>query len=220
MGVVALGRGSRAGRASEAYAVFLLEDMGYRVVDVRRKIMVEGVEVGEVDIVAERDGQVYAVEVKAGGLDVSGVRQAYANARLLGARPLVVARGIDEKARTLAGELGVEVILLPDVLMAGFDELRMAVREAVESVIDEMLDFLRHCKTLRGDELEVLEALASSDSFPEAAERLGLGVDELARKVAVLGRAGVLPRGSFRRLRLASKILLACSSHPARRRDE
>jgi len=204
--------GRRAWRASEEAAARLLEEMGFRVLRFHERIVVGGVEVGEVDMVAEKGGEVYAVEVKAGSADVSAVRQAYVNARLLGARPLIVARGADERARAVADELGVEMILLPDMLYAGFDEVREAVEEAVEAAIDNALSFISNCGRIEEGDLPVLEALASAETFGEAAERLGVSVDELASKVAELGKRGVLPRGPFRRLRLASRILLACKS--------
>jgi len=204
--------GRRAWRASEEAAIALLEDMGFRVLDVHKRIIVEGVEVGEVDIVAERGGVVYAVEVKAGSADVSAVRQAYANARLLDAKPLIVARGADDKARAIAERLGVELVLLPDMLYAGFDELRQAVAEAVERALDEALSAFQACQHIRDDDLEVLQAIAGSDTIVEVAEKLGVDVDGAGRIIAGLSRRGVLPRGPYRRIRFWARMLMACKS--------
>lgn len=206
-------RGRSAWRSSEVLARSLLEDMGYRILEVHKRIIVNGVEVGEVDFLAERDNVTYAVEVKAGLVDVSGVRQAYVNAELLGARALVVARGIDDKARELAGTLRVELVLLPDIVYASTDDLYMAVREAVYDAVGELLTVAEYCGTLDMDELETLKALSGSDTVKEAAERLGVGVDDLAKRLAGLRRKGVLPRGNYRVLRLAAKLLVLCTSH-------
>ncbi len=207
-----MGKWRRVWRSSEALAAQLLEELGYRIVGVHEKIMVEGVEVGEVDIVAEKDGEKYAVEVKAGSLDISGVRQAYVNARLLGAKPLVVSRGVDEKARALARELGVELLVLPDLVVASPDDVRAIVSEAVLSAIDEILGFISKCPEVSSDEEEVLKAIAFTDTIQDASKALGLTVEELAKAIARLSRKGVIPRGSYRLVRLAARIIVSCRS--------
>ena len=202
----------RVWRASEAIAESLLEDMGFRVVGRHVRIDVGGVEVGEVDLVAERGGVRYAVEVKAGPVDVSGLRQAYVNALLLGAKPLVVARGYaDESAEALARRLGVEVLVLPDALPLTPEDVYETVKYAVEEALEEVLDALTRCHGLGGRELEVVRALASSETFTDAAQRLGVSVDELGSIVAGLRRKGLLrARGPFSKLRLESRLLLLC----------
>lgn len=201
----------RVWRASEAIASSLLEEMGYRVRGRRVKVEVSGVEVGEVDIIAEKDGVIYAVEVKAGALDVSGVRQAYVNAKLLGARPLVVARGFsDESAKALAERLGVEVIVLPDSLPITPEEVHEAVRQAVLEAMEELVSRLFDCPSLSPEEAEVLEAVAASDSILDAAERLGVTVDELAARLGSLRKRGILAHGSYKRLRVQAGLALLC----------
>lgn len=113
------------GARFEKYVVDLLPALGLTPKTTRFKVYRNGVEVGEVDIVAtDEKGDIYAIEVKAGRVDISGIRQAYINARLIGAKPLVIARGYaDEAARELAKELGVEVILLPDYIFLSIDDL-------------------------------------------------------------------------------------------------
>jgi len=204
--------GRRAWRASEEYAARLLEEMGFRILGFHVPVRVDGVEVSEVDILAEKGGERYAVEVKAGSLDVAGVRQAYVNAILLEAKPLVVARGADDASKAVAERLGVDLILLPDLLVAGFDELREAVREALEAALDGLLEPVTRCREAREDDLEVLAAIAGSETFLDAAEKLGLGPDELARRIAELRRRRLLPGGPFRRLRLAARLVLACKA--------
>ncbi|MEB2837181.1 MAG: restriction endonuclease [Desulfurococcales archaeon] len=197
-------------RASEALAARLLEELGYRVLGVHVPVTVNGVEVSDIDIVAERGGERYAVEVKAGAIDVSGLRQAYVNAVLTGMKPLVVARGYSgDEARALASRLGVEVILLPDVVAAGADEVREITREAVADALAEVIGRLVDCPSLGEEDWRLLEAIASEGGLPGAAERLGLSLEEAARRVASLRRSGVL-RWTGRGLVLEARILLLC----------
>ncbi len=201
----------RLRRASEAVAALLLEDLGYRIVEVRRPLVVGGEEISDIDIVAERDGQLYAVEVKAGSADVGAVRQAYTNAVLAGMKPLIVARGVDDKARAAASRLGVEILVLPDLLLAGYEDLREAVREAVLSVVEEMALSLEAACRAGEEERRALEAIAESMTVQDLADRLGTTVEEAGKLLGRLRRKGLLPSGSFRVVRLAARIsLLAC----------
>ncbi|MCE4600273.1 MAG: recombinase RecB [Desulfurococcales archaeon] len=202
--------GKRAWRASEAIARQLLEELGYRVLEVHKRIVVDGVEIGEVDAIAEKEGARYAVEIKAGVLDVTGVRQAYTNALLLGYKPLVIARGMDEKAGKLADRLGVDTIILSDVIYTSVDEVRMIVQEAVYDAIDRILEAFTKCHEVDDDDLRVLEAIATTDTIREAAEAVDTSVEDLARRIGTLHRRGLLPRGNYRLVRLMARLLLAC----------
>jgi Predicted endonuclease (RecB family) len=74
----------------------------------------------------------YSVRLRPGKIDVSGVRQAYTNAKLINARPLVLARGFsNDSSRALAEELGVRVIELEEAVVLKPDELRAAVESAI-----------------------------------------------------------------------------------------
>lgn len=203
--------GKRAWRASEALAAWLLEELGFRVVEFHHRITVEGVDVGEIDIVAERKGQLYAVEVKAGQADVGAIRQAYVNAVAAGMKPLVVARGADDAARRLAEKLGVELLVSSDIVYAGSDEVREIVREAVAEALLGLAQTLYSCNVIDERDEETLRAVAESPSIGEAAERLGLPLGELARRLDELRRRGVLPREKgWKSLRAAAMLALIC----------
>jgi len=215
----------RVWRSSESLASWLLEDLGFSVLEFNKRISIGGLEVGEVDMVAEKDGALYAVEVKAGKADTASVKQAFVNASLLKAKPLVVARGADDKALALAKELGVEVIVLPDLLVAGSDELRSIV---VEAVVDSMLwlaTLLTSCSRLEPGDERVLQAIASSDTFKEAAEALGVSPEDLARRLASIKGRGVPLETSrpFKFLKLQALAYILCLSMqrlpPIGRRD-
>ncbi len=183
--------------ASERIALSVLSEMGFRVLETGRRVVVNGVEVGEVDAIAEdSEGNVYAVEVKAGRLDVSGVRQAYVNALLVNAKPMVVCKGFsDDAARELAERLGVRVVQLSDVFLVESEELYALMREVVEEVLADYLEvFYGYSPQLKQEHLEVLQAIASSADIGDAAGKLGVDAQALARKIEELRRAGVLPR--------------------------
>ena len=198
-------------RESESIAASVLSSMGFNVIDYHVKVVIEGAEISDIDLVAEKGGERYAVEVKAGYVDVSSVRQAYVNAVITGMKPLIVARGFsDEGARALSRALGVQVIVLPDQLVVQPDELGELVRDSVERALEDILLPLAACGSLTGEDLKVLDAIASSRSFDEAARALGVSSEELGRAVSSLRERGLLPRGGFRSLRLASILLRLC----------
>jgi predicted RecB family endonuclease len=211
-------------KSSEAIASSYLESMGYRIVDVHRKVVVSGVEVSDVDIVAERGGTFYAIEVKSGAIDFDSLRQAYVNARLLGMKPMVIGRGLaDSRIDVVARELGVEVLVLPDLVVTSLNEIREAVYEAVYSALNELLATISLCSKIEEDDLRVLEVLADSEVLMDAATRLGLSEGELASKIAFLREKYLLPRGRYQSLVLVARVLVLCrrmleASGPAPRR--
>ncbi|HDJ97324.1 MAG TPA: endonuclease, partial [Thermofilum sp.] len=76
-----------AGLLVEDLAEGLLVRLGYVIKERRKKIVFEGVEVAEIDYLAEKEGEKYIVEVKAGRISVNDVRQVYTNSVLVNARP-------------------------------------------------------------------------------------------------------------------------------------
>jgi len=130
------------GARFEKHVLDILPALGLQPRALRYKIYRNGVEVGEVDILAvDERGNVYAIEVKAGKVDISGIRQAFVNAKLLGAKPLVIARGYaDEGAYELAKELGVEVVLLPDYIFLSLDDLYTAFANAFARFFATLLE--------------------------------------------------------------------------------
>lgn len=187
----------RRGLASERIAISILEELGYRVLEVGKKIIINGTEIGEVDVLAEdQSGEKYAVEVKAGRLDVGGVRQAYVNALILGAKPMVICKGFaDDAARELAEKLGVRVVQLSDVFLVESEELYSIVREVVEEVLTEYFElFYGYTAHLKPEHYEILSAIYSSTSIEEAAEKLNLDVSALAKHIDELRKQGVIPK--------------------------
>jgi predicted RecB family endonuclease len=207
-----VGTGKRRWLASERVAFRLLEERGYTILETHKPIEIEGVEVGEADAIAlGPDGERYVVEVKAGRLDVHGVRQAYVNALVAGGKPLVVAKGFsDDAAKALAEKLGVKVIELEDVFLVDSEELEDLVYGAAAEAVAEVIWLLAKPPRLTPRQLEEVEAIASSPTLLDAARRLNRKPGELRETVALLRRLSPLARrGGWHGVRTMASIVLA-----------
>jgi len=208
-------------RSSERIAEEILRNLGFEIVEHHKRIVVEGFEIGEVDFVARsKDGILYAVEVKAGKIDITGLRQAYVNAVLLNMKPLVICKGFaDDSARELAKTLGIEVVQLSEFLVTEDEELETIVREAVEDALAEYVEMLLFSPPpLKKDYAKVLEAVSKASSPNEAAEYLGIDVHELMKTLSEMRNAGVLPRWAKRwsSIKRVSRLIYAkVSTHRA-----
>ncbi len=175
-----------AGIRFEDYVAELLSELGLHVIGRRVKVYSNNVEVGEVDILATDDrGEKYAVEVKSGKLDVSGVRQAYINAKMLNAKPVVVCRGFsNDSARALAESLGVKTVVLDEAVVLRVDELRAIVETVLYEFVNNLLSgvesAIKLMEKLASDELE---ALLECDGWGCFCERLGLSVEQCKDKI-------------------------------------
>jgi predicted RecB family endonuclease len=202
----------RLWRSSEAIAISYLESLSYRVVDVHKRVVVNNVEVSDVDVVAEKDGVLYAVEVKSGPVDLDSLRQAYVNAKLLGMRPIVVGRGLaDSRVEVVARELGVEVVTLPDLVVTSLNEIREALYEAVYTALNEVLAVIASCGRIEEEDLRVLNAIAETETLVDAAAKLGLSEGALAARIDGMRRKYMLPRGRYHSLVLTARLLTLCS---------
>lgn len=185
------------GLVLEKIAREVLEGLGFEILEERKRAEVGGVEVAEVDMVARRGSELYAVEVKAGRVSVADVRQAYANAALLGAKPLLVCRGIaDKSAAVLAEELGVEVLRLSDYVMISTpEEVRSLMLEAVVEALAGLLESV--LEGLESDiDPRVLEAVIESRSLSEASARARMEPRELAARLRGAGMKLETPCGT------------------------
>lgn len=182
-------------RSSLSVAKAVLRDRGFEIIAELVPVRVGGYEVSDVDLIAVKSGESYAVEVKSGRLDVGGVRQAYVNALLLNSKPLVVCRGFSDAAsEALAGELGVEVIVLEDLLLSDPDELRSILREEIRSALMEVLPSVLYPSELDEDEIIVLRRIAESSDFLEAASSLGMTPERLGGILKEMRARGKIPK--------------------------
>jgi len=201
--------GSRRGFWTEALAFHILESLGFEIVSYRHRVVREGVEVAEVDAIARKGGELYAVEVKSGRVSTTDVRQALANAQLVGAKPLIVARGFaDKSAEVYARELGVEVVLLPDYFhFVSTEELERLVENALVEALSRLLNV--SVDGLSEEELEAIKVIAVSRDASEASTRLGLDGKGFSQLISSLREKGVLSEsGPFEKLRLQARVFL------------
>ena len=183
--------------ASDRIALGVLEELGYRIVETGKKIVLNNVEVGEIDILAmDNNGEIYAVEVKAGRLDVSGVRQAYINALLLNGKPMVICKGFaDDSAHELADKLGVKVIELTDIFLVESEEIYTIMKEVVEETLTDYFEiFYGFNFEPRQEYMEILNAIYTSQSMEEAASKLNMNISNLAKKIEEMKKNDILPR--------------------------
>ncbi|WP_243678977.1 restriction endonuclease [Vulcanisaeta distributa] len=163
----------------EDYVAELLSRLGLRVLGRRVKVTVNGgVEVGEVDIVAEdSSGNKYAIEVKSGKVDVSAIRQAYVNAKVLNAKPLIVARGFsNDSSKALADELGgVSVINLEEAVVLTIDELRTVIENVIYEAVGDLINtvFTLAMKSCDGKVRDIMNAVMNCNDWSCVCERLG-----------------------------------------------
>ncbi len=171
----------------EDFVAELLAKLGFNIVGKRVRVFVNGSEVGEVDILAEdAAGNKYAVEVKSGKVDVTGIRQAYVNAKVLNAKPLVVARGFsNSSAEALAKELGVETIILDDNVLVKTDELMTLLELTLYRFLDEVLTGLETLLEVAQDE-KLADAILKCDDWSCVCTSLGLDSSSCGRLIQKL----------------------------------
>jgi len=199
----------RIGYKIEEIASYILEMLGYQILDRRRRIVKDEEEIGEVDIIAKRNGEMYAVEVKSGTISVSDIRQAYMNALFLGFKPLIIGRGVsDEAAAITARELGVKYILLPEYILMRLTDLK----ELIERILLKFIYIYESIDSslYREDDIKVLETIASTSDISMAAKKLGIGVKNLGKKISAMRRRGlfIYPIRNYRDLVIQARVIL------------
>jgi len=199
----------RIGYKIEEIASYILEMLGYQILDRRRRIVKDKEEIGEVDIIAKRNGEMYAVEVKSGTISVSDIRQAYMNALFLGFKPLIIGRGIsDEAAAITARELGVKYILLPEYILMRLTDLK----ELIERILLKFIYIYESIDSslYREDDIKILETIASTSDISMAAKKLGIGVKNLGKKISAMRRRGlfIYPIRNYRDLVIQARVIL------------
>jgi len=188
----------------------MLERRGFTIVATNHRVESESEEIAEIDIVAEKDGERYAVEVKSGKTGLTAVRQVYANAILTGYIPLLICKRIDDAARQAARRLGVEVIeMSEDYIILEPEELEDVVKKCMEEVMEEH-GFIPYF-SMDEEERKIIEAISKAESFSNAAEMAGMDEKDMERMVGNLSKNGIFPRRSmsFRDLKRLSMVIMA-----------
>ncbi len=195
----------------EILAEDILASLGYKIISRNQRIKIKGVDVAEVDIIAEKNGEKYAVEVKAGTVSVTDIRQAHTNAVVLGYKPLIVCRGYsDESARVLAEHLNIEIIKLQDFIALSTPE--EVYNLFFDALVDVLLETLKPAYQLSRKEVDVefLKTIVEAKNLNEAAGKLGISVKKLVNKLKELGLAREAEHGAkdFNFLRLQALLTL------------
>jgi len=203
------------GLSSERIAKRLLESRGFNVLSTNKAIMDGEEKVAEVDIIAENSkGEKYAVEVKSGKGDVSSIRQAYANAKLCGYKPLLVCKGYaDDAVRKAALKLDVKVVELSEYyLLLEPEELESIIKKCVEEVF-ETHGFLPYSVEVNEKDRELLKMISTAKDYDEAVKKIKVTRKEFGKKIEDLTRRGILPSRSlsFRDLKRCCSSILARS---------
>jgi len=201
------------GLSSERIAKRLLESRGFHVLSTNHVILEENEKVAEVDIIVEdSNGERYAVEVKAGKGDVNSIRQAYANAKLCGYKPMLICKGYaDNAVRKAALKLNVKVVELSEYyLLLEPEELESIIRKCVEEVF-ETHGFLPYSAKVSQKDREIMKAVSTAKNFDESAEKIKVNRKELGKKIESLTTRGILPTRSlsFRDLKRCCSSILA-----------
>ncbi|MEM3786178.1 MAG: YraN family protein [Nitrososphaeria archaeon] len=187
---------SRRGISSERIAKSILKKMGFQILEKNKKVVLNGTQVFEVDLIAkDPSGDVYCVEVKAGRIGISDIRQAYANSMVLGLKPLIICKGYADKAtEVLAEELKVKVFLFPDYYcLIEPEDLDYIVREAVRDVLEEYgLVSLSVLENITKRELKILKTFSEKKTFEDCAKSLNIDLEKLGEQISLMREKGLL----------------------------
>lgn len=194
----------------EDYVAELLSRLGFKVVGRRVKVTINGIEVGEVDMVAVDDsGNRYAVEVKSGKVDVSAVRQAYVNAKVLNAKPLIVSRGYsNDSSKALANELNVQVINLEDAVVLTVDELRTVVESVIYEAIGDLINtiFSLASKSCNENIRTMMNAVLECNDWNCVCNKLGVNESDCGSLISDVRKELGLGNISLSKLRTAIRL--------------
>jgi len=209
----------RKGLSAEDVAVSILENLGYSVMERRKPIIVGGVKVAEIDIVAkDPEGKILTVEVKSGKASATDIRQVFSNSKLLNAKPLLICKGFaDSSAMSLAGELGVPYLLLPEYYLFTFEDFKEVAKEIVHSILTLYLSL--DIDGVTEEEEKVVEAIARSKSFSEAAARLSIPEAELGKQISNMDVFEREEKNAFHHLKLQA-LMVRSKLNDKRRLDK
>lgn len=199
---------SLRGYSIEEIAENLLIMKGFEIKERRKDIVVGGVPIAEIDILAEKEGELYAIEVKAGRVSLTDIRQVYANAVLINAKPLIIGRGYSDKASEEAAKaLNIDVIILDDYLsFTSLEELEASIDQVIVKNLLELFSF--NIKNITSIDLKTIDVLANSKTFSEAADRLSVDKRTLGNIIKDMRERGILTfTRSFNTIRLQANII-------------
>jgi len=186
----------KRGVSAERIARRIIEGRGFSIIATNYKINSKGENIAEIDIIAEKNGEKYAIEVKSGRANLTTVRQAFANAQLAGLRPMIICKKCDDATKIAAKKLGVEIIEFSEYyLLLEPEEIESIVKKCMEEIMDEY--GLSNLAIVDEETINFLKIISQSKSFEEASDMLGISEEEMGKKIAELAKRGVIPRRSL-----------------------
>jgi len=186
----------RRGISAERIARRMLESKGFSIIGTNYKIKSKGENIAEIDIVAEKDGERYAIEVKSGKASLSSIRQTYANAKLAGFRPLLICKKSDEAAKEAAKKLGVEIFEMSEYhLLLEPEELESIVKNCMEEVM-EKYGYMPYA-FMSNKDIKFFKILAEAESIEDALNKLGIDEKKFGEKLSKMAKKGIIPSRSL-----------------------
>ncbi len=188
----------------------MLESKGYKILATNYKITSKGESLAEIDIVAEKNGDKYAIEVKSGKANSSSIRQVYANAKLAGYKPLLICKKIDEANKEAARKLNVDIIEFSEYhLLLEPEELEAIVKNCMEEVMEEY--GLAPYSWLEEDDFKFFKEIAKADKIEDVLNSLKISEKKFGEKLAMLSKKGIIPSRplSFKDLKRYSMAIIS-----------
>ncbi|MBO3801698.1 MAG: YraN family protein [Thermoproteota archaeon] len=198
----------KKGLSTEDIAISILESLGYSVLERRKQVVVNNVKVAEIDIVArDQEGNLLAVEVKSGKASVTDIRQVFSNSKLINAKPLLICKGFsDSSAISLASELGISYLLLPEYYLFTFEDFKEIAKEIIYEVLSIYLSL--EVNSISEEDKKIVDAIANSNTFTEAALKLNTSEENLRRAIVNSGIFNLKEKFNFSYLRLQALIII------------
>lgn len=197
----------KKGLSTEDVAISILESLGYSILERRKQIVVNNVKVAEIDVVAkDQDGNLLAVEVKSGKASVTDIRQVFSNSKLINAKPLLICKGFsDSSAISLASELGISYLLLPEYYLFTFEDFKEIAKDIIYDFL--LLYLSLDASSLSEEDRKIIKAIASSNTFTEAATKLNTSEENLRKMVMDLGIFKIKEKYNFSYLKLQALLI-------------
>ncbi len=199
---------SLKGFSTEEIAERILSEQEFEILERRKILIKDTVPIAEIDILAKKNNELYAIEVKSGKISVTDIRQTYTNAMLINAKPLIVGKGFSDKASELTAKLlNVEVLTLDEYFsFISLEELTASIDSTFINILSNLFSFdLSHIKP---EDIKIIYALATSNSFSDAAKTLSIDKKDLGKIISGLKKRKIITyTHSFNTIRLQANII-------------
>jgi predicted RecB family endonuclease len=190
----------KKGLNTEDIAISILESLGYSILERRKQVVINNVKVAEIDIVAkDQEGNLLAVEVKSGKASVTDIRQVFSNSKLINAKPLLICKGFsDSSAISLASELEIPYLLLPEYYLFTFEDFKEIAKEVVYDLLSLYLSL--EVSSISEEDRKIIKAIAAST-------KLNTSEENLRKAIVSLGLFKLKEKYNFSYLKLQALLI-------------